>query len=247
MDKKELQRPLVPDQRENDSERLLSAKQDSTYSINSEQEETTNLKDPKHESDEEGEGEDEDKAYDDYINNVTREDKQSIIGQDIAWRKIHINEHENLLEPDRVFRSNKIHTAKYTVLTFLPKNLFFQFTKLANLYFLLMMVFQTIPQISISGGLPTILLPLGFVVLTVMVKDIIEDSKRHKSDNVENSSKILCIPRPDQMRYINPEETGIFKTLKWSQIKVGQIVKVVKDQYFPADLILINSNDPQGI
>jgi magnesium-transporting ATPase (P-type) len=247
MDKEELQRPLVPDHNDNGSDKLLSVRHDSPYSLNSELEEPTSPNDPKNENEGEDKGEDEDDGYDDYINSVSRADKQSIIGQDIAWRKIHINEHENLIEPDRVFCSNQIHTAKYTLLTFLPKNLFFQFTKLANIYFLVMMIFQTIPQISISGGLPTILMPLGFVVLTVMVKDIIEDWKRHKSDNIENASKILCIPRPDQMRYIKPEEDGIFKTLKWSQIKVGQIVKVLKDQYFPADLILINSNDPQGI
>jgi len=104
-----------------------------------------------------------------------------------------------------------------------------------------------IPQISNSQGRPTILMPLGFVVLVSMIKDIIEDSKRHSSDNRENSSKVLCIPRTDQARYVNPNEDGVFKTLKWSQIKVGQIVKVTKDSYFPADLLLLNSDDPQGI
>ena len=49
-----------------------------------------------------------------------------------------------------------------------------------------MMIFQMIPQITISGGKPTILMPLGFVVLVSMVKDIIEDIKRHSSDNREN-------------------------------------------------------------
>jgi P-type E1-E2 ATPase len=49
------------------------------------------------------------------------------------------------------------------------------------------------------------------------------------------------------MRYVRQKEEGVFMTLKWSQLKVGQIVKVVKDQYFPADLILLNSDDPQGI
>lgn len=104
-----------------------------------------------------------------------------------------------------------------------------------------------IPQISNSQGRPTIAMPLGFVVVVSMIKDIIEDSKRHASDNRENRSKILCIPRPDQMRYVNQNEPGIFKTLKWDQIKVGQIVKVLKDQYFPADLVLLNSDDSQGI
>ena len=33
---------------------------------------------------------------------------------------------------------NQIHTAKYNVITFLPKNLFYQFSKMTNLYFLTM-------------------------------------------------------------------------------------------------------------
>ena len=104
-----------------------------------------------------------------------------------------------------------------------------------------------IPEISISGGKPTILMPLGFVVVVSMIKDIIEDSKRHASDKKENSSKVLCIPREDQLQYVDQTEEGVFKTLKWSEIKVGQIIKVKKDEYFPADLIVLNSDDPQGI
>lgn len=48
-----------------------------------------------------------------------------------------------------------------------------------------------IPQITISNGIPTIAMPLGFVVVVSMIKDIIEDSRRHASDNRENSSKVL--------------------------------------------------------
>lgn len=35
------------------------------------------------------------------------------------------------------------------------------------------------------------LMPLTFVVLVSMVKDIFEDMKRHKSDNIENNKKCL--------------------------------------------------------
>jgi hypothetical protein len=35
------------------------------------------------------------------------------------------------------FIKNKIHTAKYNLITFFPKNIFFQFSKLSNLYFLI--------------------------------------------------------------------------------------------------------------
>ena len=54
-----------------------------------------------------------------------------------------------------------------------------------------MMCFQMIPPITVSNGVPTIIMPLGFVVLVSMIKDIIEDSRRHKSDNKENSSRVL--------------------------------------------------------
>jgi len=40
------------------------------------------------------------------------------------------------------FCNNQITTSKYTVITFLPKNLIDQFSKLANIYFLLMMILQ---------------------------------------------------------------------------------------------------------
>ncbi len=35
------------------------------------------------------------------------------------------------------------------------------------------------------------LTPLSFVLIVSMVKDIIEDVKRHKSDNVENNREAL--------------------------------------------------------
>jgi hypothetical protein len=48
----------------------------------------------------------------------------------------------------RVFPTNRIHTTKYTFLTFLPKNLFLQFKRVANTYFLIMFILQTIPLLN---------------------------------------------------------------------------------------------------
>lgn len=75
----------------------------------------------------------------------------------------------------QMFKNNFIKTSKYNCLNFIPKNLFYQFTKMANIYFLVMMGLQMIKPISITAGQPTIALPLGFVTLVSMVKDIIED------------------------------------------------------------------------
>jgi hypothetical protein len=92
---------------------------------------------------------------------------------------------------DRRFMANKICTSKYTWYNFLPKNFFIQFTKLANIYFLLILILQVIKEMSISNGKPAILFPLSFVIIMSAIKDIIEDSKRHKSDDIENNRKCL--------------------------------------------------------
>jgi len=83
----------------------------------------------------------------------------------------------------RPFCNNEIHTSRYNLITFLPKNLFYQFRKYINLFFLAMSLLQLVKPISDSGGTPVMLMPLGFVVFVSMIKDIFEDLKRHQSDN----------------------------------------------------------------
>ena len=73
---------------------------------------------------------------------------------------------------------------------------------------------QTIPQISVSNGRPDTFLPLFFIVLVTMIKDLFEDIKRHKSDKEENSKKI---------KYF--ENCGI-TIKKWEELRVGEIIKV---------------------
>lgn len=53
----------------------------------------------------------------------------------------------------------------------------------------------------------------------------------------ENESKVLVA---------NVETRG-FEEKTWADIQVGNIVKVEQDQFFPADLILLNSSETKGI
>jgi hypothetical protein len=80
---------------------------------------------------------------------------------------------------ERKFKSNSISTGIYAWYNFIPLNLFLQFSKLANFYFLLMLVLEVIPSISDTGGAPVLILPLGFVVGVSMIKDLVEDMVRH--------------------------------------------------------------------
>lgn len=72
------------------------------------------------------------------------------------------------------YANNYIKTSKYTVLTFLPLNLFEQFQRLANFYFLCLLVLQLIPAISSLTPITTALPLIGVLGLTA-IKDAYDD------------------------------------------------------------------------
>jgi phospholipid-translocating ATPase len=82
---------------------------------------------------------------------------------------------------------NKVRTSKYTLITFLPKNLFEQFRRVANIYFLALVVLQLF---SIFGA-PSAqigMLPLIAILGMTAIKDGIEDWRRAKLDEEVNNS-----------------------------------------------------------
>ena len=90
----------------------------------------------------------------------------------------------------QMFVNNHVTTSKYNLLTFFPKNIFLQFSKMANFYFLIMLVLELIPQIT-DGGMVSLALALAFVVGLSMIKDAYEDIKRKLADRRENNNRTL--------------------------------------------------------
>ena len=135
----------------------------------------------------------------------------------------------NLIDYDTC--TNEIKTSKYTALNFLPLNLFYQFSKIANIYFLMIGVMQMIPEITISGGIPVIFMPLSFVVLVSGVKDFFEDLKRKQSDKEVNGMEAEVLT-----------ETG-FRHCQWRDLRLGQLVRVKQNEQIPADMILLQSSE----
>ena len=146
--------------------------------------------------------------------------KEILLGK----RKLNLNQAEEL------YGNNAIRTSKYTLYNFFFLNLFEQFKKPANIYFLVLTVLQVIRPISISEGQPTILLPLAFVIVVAMIKDFLEDWKRTKSDREENH-----LP-------VNVLRNGGFKTIKSQDTLSAEFVKVTRDQFIPADLLVLWSS-----
>jgi phospholipid-transporting ATPase len=132
--------------------------------------------------------------------------------------------------PVQEFCDNKISTTKYTVYNFVFKNLFEQFSKLANVYFLFLAILQCIPAITMTDSVPTILMPLLTIVIITMCKDGYEDYKRYKSDQEENNKEVIVMK--------NGEET----ITKWKDVLVGDLLLIKRDQFFPADLVKLGTS-----
>jgi phospholipid-translocating ATPase len=82
---------------------------------------------------------------------------------------------------------NKVRTSKYTIVSFIPKNLFEQFRRAANIYFLALVIIQLF---SIFGA-PNAqigMLPLIAILGMTAIKDGIEDWRRARLDNEVNNS-----------------------------------------------------------
>ncbi|GLC49980.1 hypothetical protein PLESTB_000329300 [Pleodorina starrii] len=133
------------------------------------------------------------------------------------------------------YASNEIRTAKYTLLTFLPVNLFEQFTRIANLYFLIVAVIQLIPGLAPTSWFTTVA-PLVVVLAINAIKEVVDDYYRHQSDREINGRTVTVL-----------EEGGRETPVTWRDLAVGDIVKVVNDTEFPADIVFLSSSDPGNI
>lgn len=133
------------------------------------------------------------------------------------------------------YASNYVVTTKYTLLTFLPFSLFAQFRRLANCYFLLIAILQSIPEISPLSPY-TAIAPLVFVVGLSMIREALEDFNRYQSDKDANNRRA---------EKFDPA-TGEFVQCAWADLKVGDLVLVKDKTGFPADLLLLTSNHEDG-
>lgn len=132
------------------------------------------------------------------------------------------------------FTGNEIRTSKYTLITFLPKNLFIQFHRVAYLYFLAIAALNQLPPLAVFGRTVS-LFPLLFVLFVTAIKDGYEDWRRHRSDRNENNREALVL-QSDQ-----------FHLKKWKNIRAGEVVKICSDDSIPCDVVLLGTSDPSGI
>ncbi|AEO56553.1 hypothetical protein MYCTH_2301640 [Thermothelomyces thermophilus ATCC 42464] len=180
----------------------------------------------------------------------------------------------------RPYVSNFIRSSRYTLWNFLPKQLFFQFSKLANFYFLVIGILQMIPNLSTTGTYTTIGPLLAFVALS-MAKEGYDDYRRYRLDKLENRS-LVCVLDPDGAAKSEPRsdgraspgffrrgkpvrdagtqvtelesvgssedaESGQWTKIEWQDLRVGDIIRLHRDEDVPADIILLHATGPNGV
>ncbi|KAL5723693.1 P-type phospholipid transporter [Ranunculus cassubicifolius] len=137
-------------------------------------------------------------------------------------------------DPGKVkYRGNYVSTTKYTAINFIPKSLFEQFRRVANIYFLVVALVSFSPLAPFTA--PSILFPLVIVIGATMVKEAIEDCRRRKQDIEANNRKAKAYAG------------DTFHETRWKTLRVGDLVKVEKDDFFPADMLLLSSSYEDGI
>jgi phospholipid-transporting ATPase len=113
------------------------------------------------------------------------------------------------------------------------QNLYLQFNKKANLYFLFIAILSLFPLSPKPWWVSV--LPLLFVLAVSAVKEAIEDFNRYRQDEMINATKVLAW------------RNNAFELIQWKHIVVGDVLKVVENSAFPADMVLLQSSLAQGI
>ena len=136
--------------------------------------------------------------------------------------------------------SNKVENNKYNMLLFLPTVIYNQFKQFGNFFYLVMAISQFIPDIKV-GFLFAYVSPLCVVVIVSLLKELIDDVNRRIQDLKTNSTKVTTI------QFIkNKKNKNSLKELKkikksYSNLKIGDIIELNKDEKVPADIIVLKT------
>lgn len=135
--------------------------------------------------------------------------------------------------------SNMIVTSRYNIVTFLPTSIFEQFRRLANVYFLVLGIIAAIGEYTsyyeTSVEAVAILTPMAIVVFISVIKDGIEDVKRHRADAKVNARKAQRVSKNSEV-----------KECEWKTLGPGDIILLFDGDELPSDVVVLACGGIQG-
>lgn len=150
---------------------------------------------------------------------------------------------------------NTIRSSRYTIWNFLPRQLFAQFSKLANFYFLCVSILQMIPTLSTTGSYTTVI-PLLFFVSISMAKEGYDDLRRYRLDKIENSSDAVVLHAYKSTSESSEAGTDVvpvpsgpkhWAKTKWKDVQVGEVIRLQRNEAAPADLAILHTDGQNGV
>ncbi|KAG5039270.1 hypothetical protein JHK85_011746 [Glycine max] len=115
-------------------------------------------------------------------------DGHSQIGRKGYSRVVYCNDPDNPEAVQLNYGGNYVSTTKYTAFNFIPKSLFEQFRRVANIYFLVVACVSFSPLAPFTAL--SIVAPLLVVIGATMAKEAVEDWRRRKQQILLRDSKL---------------------------------------------------------
>ncbi|OMJ26498.1 Phospholipid-transporting ATPase DNF2 [Smittium culicis] len=139
--------------------------------------------------------------------------------------------------------SNEVISSQYTLINFIPKNVFRQFKRAANLFFLLMTIIQLQPTFAIGSPFLAVLPLLSVLVITAL-KDGLEDWRRHISDRLSNDRLVNLIQNFKNSNMLSSNRSSTFTLFS----KIKKILGIAGNSEFPSFWLEanLNSYDPNS-
>ncbi|CAH8540005.1 unnamed protein product [Schistosoma haematobium] len=131
---------------------------------------------------------------------------------------------------------NYIKTTKYTLLTFIPYNLWEQLHRFANIYFIFILILNFIPEID-AFAKEIAPIPVLITLIIVAIKDAYEDFRRYLLDRKVNK-------KPCEVYSVQEKQYIIDQ---WQYLRPGDFVRLHTNDIIPADILLLATSNSTGI
>ena len=92
--------------------------------------------------------------------------------------------------PNKSYGTNKKNSSQYTGLSFIPLNLWQQLKNPVFQFYILIMILELVPGVTVTNGLPRTLYPYLVVMVVQMTVDYLITFKVNNLDNVINLKKV---------------------------------------------------------
>lgn len=132
-------------------------------------------------------------------------------------------------------KKNVICTTNYRWWNFMPLNLYKQFHRSANWFFLFMLILNWVPQLNAVGKYFSVM-PLLIVLASDAIKDLYEDIRRARQDDKINGRIAHCYD----------SSTGHYFKKKWKDVEIGDVIKILCKEEVPADILIIDTSNEFG-